>query len=100
MGKTMIRSQLVSELASRLGLREKEALDYVNNIVGFMSDTLIEGGRIELRGFGAFCVKERAERIGRNPLSGTTVLIPKRYTVLFRAGKRLREEVDANRLQR
>lgn len=94
MGETMIRSQLVSELARRLFLRERHALDYVNTLVGAMTDSLVEGNRIELRRFGTFYIRMREERLGRNPLSGTQVQIPRRYTVLFRAGKRLREEVD------
>lgn len=97
MGETMIRSMLVSELAERLDIPERTCQRIVSTIVTTIEDALIDGNRIEIRGFGTFAVKYRPARRGRNPLSGKTVDVPPRYTVHFRAGKAMRETVDFQR---
>ncbi len=99
MGETMIsRSHLVSGLAERLGIREKICQDVMTTIVEGMENALIEGNRIEIRGFGSFCLKYRPARNGRNPMSGESVYVSPRYVVHFRAGKAMRETVDFQRI--
>lgn len=97
MGETMIRSHLVSELSERLLMREKTCQDVISTIIDSIQTTLIEGNRLEIRGFGTFGLKYRAARTGRNPMSGEPVMVSQRYTVHFRPGKTMRETVDFQR---
>ncbi len=76
----------------------------VKEILNSMANALARGDRIELRGFGTFGVKELEPRTGRNPKTGIAVAVPERRRAFFRAGKLLRESVqaaaDANNLRR
>lgn len=92
----MTRSDLVTLLAERfpqLTLRDSEFA--VKTMLDAMSDALARGHRIEIRGFGSFNVSRRPPRMGRNPRSGEQVLIPEKRVPHFKAGKALREAVDA-----
>ena len=60
-----------------------------------ITQTLEKGARIELRGFGTFSPRPRKARIGRNPRSGDMVSVPEKYVPFFRAGKEIREKIDA-----
>lgn len=99
MGKSMTKSELLGLLYERLSasLRERECIDAAMVIIDTMSQTLVEGSRIEIRGFGSFGLKYRPERIGRNPQDGSAVAVRARYTAFFKAGKSLRERVNASR---
>jgi integration host factor subunit beta len=92
----MTRSDLVDALAARftqLGQRDAELA--VKAILETMSDAMVKGHRIEIRGFGSFSVNHRAPRMGRNPRSGESVAIPEKRVPHFKPGKALREAVDA-----
>jgi integration host factor subunit beta len=67
----------------------------VKTLLDAMTDALISGQRIEIRGFGSFATNSRPPRIGRNPKSGETVVVPGKRVPHFKAGKELRERVDA-----
>jgi len=67
----------------------------VRLILDAIGDALAEGSRVEVRGFGSFSLSHRPSRIGRNPKSGEQVVIPARHIPHFKAGKELRERVDA-----
>jgi integration host factor subunit beta len=91
----MTRSDLVDALAARftqLGQRDAELA--VKAILETMSEAMVKGHRIEIRGFGSFSVNHRAPRMGRNPRSGESVAIPEKRVPHFKPGKALREEVD------
>ena len=64
-------------------------------ILDAMGEALVKGHRIEIRGFGSFSVNRRSPRIGRNPRSGESVMIPEKRVPHFKPGKALREQVDA-----
>jgi len=92
----MTRSDLVEELAARFSqLTHRDAEYAVKTILDAMSDALVRGHRIEIRGFGSFSVNHRPPRIGRNPRSGESVQIPEKRVPHFKPGKALREAVDA-----
>lgn len=92
----MTRSDLVEELAARFAqLTQRDAEYAVKTILDAMSDALVRGQRIEIRGFGSFSVNRRPPRIGRNPRSGESVQIPEKRVPHFKPGKALREAVDA-----
>ena len=92
----MTRSDLVEELASRFSqLTHRDAEYAVKTILDAVSDALVRGHRIEIRGFGSFSVNRRPPRMGRNPRSGESVAIPEKRVPHFKPGKALREAVDA-----
>ena len=66
----------------------------VKMILDAMTQSLAQGNRIEIRGFGSFGLNYRPPRIGRNPKSGEKVQVPEKYVPHFKAGKELRERVD------
>lgn len=91
----MTKSELIDKLAERhpqLGVRDAELA--VRTILDAMSDALVVGNRIEIRGFGSFSLNVRPPRVGRNPKSGEKVEVPAKRVPHFKAGKELRERVD------
>ena len=93
----MIKSELVFRITERyphLYQRDVEAV--VNRVLGEITDGLRQGHRVELRGFGAFSVKQRAARMGRNPRTGEQVAVAQKYTPFFKAGKDLRDRLNAH----
>lgn len=92
----MTRSDLVEELAARFSqLTHRDAEYAVKTILDAVSNALVRGHRIEIRGFGSFSVNRRPPRMGRNPRSGESVAIPEKRVPHFKPGKALRETVDA-----
>lgn len=90
----MTRSDLVEALAGRFAqFGQRDAELAVKAILEAMSDALIQGQRIEIRGFGSFTVNRRPARMGRNPRSGESVAIPEKRVPHFKPGKALREAV-------
>src|SRR3954471_21123726 len=81
----MTRSDLVEELASRFSqLTHRDAEYAVKTILDAMSDALVRGHRIEIRGFGSFSINRRPPRMGRNPRSGESVHIPEKRVPHFK----------------
>lgn len=93
---TMTKSELIARLAERYPqLVVKDAEFAVKTILDAMAQTLAQGNRIEIRGFGSFALSYRPPRVGRNPKSGERVLVPEKRVPHFKPGKALREKVDA-----
>lgn len=94
----MIKSELIANLAAKMThLPEKQVTDAVNHILELMSNALIEGNRIEIRGFGSFSLHYRPPRNAHNPKTGEKVITEAKYSPHFKPGKELRERVDAAR---
>lgn len=94
----MIKSQLIENLAAKMThLPEKQVTDSINRILELMSEALIEGKRIEIRGFGSFSLHYRPPRNAHNPKTGEKVVTEAKYSPHFKPGKELRERVDASR---
>jgi integration host factor subunit beta len=92
---SMTKSELIARLAARYPQLVAKDADYaVKTILDAMAQSLSEGQRIEIRGFGSFSLSLRPPRIGRNPKSGERVLVPEKRVPHFKAGKELRERVD------
>lgn len=66
----------------------------IDTVFDTLKGQLVKGGRIELRGFGAFSVRRREARTARNPKTGEEVSVGERHAIYFRAGKELREKVN------
>ncbi|MDR0563613.1 MAG: integration host factor subunit beta [Azoarcus sp.] len=92
----MTKSELVLRLASRFPQLVAKDADYAAKmILDAMTDALARGHRIEIRGFGSFALNYRPPRASRNPKTGEGVHVPAKYVPHFKAGKELRERVDA-----
>ena len=91
----MNKSELVKALADQANISLDEAILVVNTFVDSMKDSLLEGGRVEIRGFGSFKVKEYGSYAGRNPRTGEKVAVEPKRLPFFRAGKELKEYLNA-----
>jgi integration host factor subunit beta len=84
--------QRIAELNPHLYQRDVERI--VSTIFDEIADALARGDRVELRGFGAFSVKQRGARIGRNPRTGAAVKVAEKWIPFFKTGKQLRERLN------
>ena len=93
----MIKSELIARLAAENPhLTQRDVERVVGVILERMINALENGGRVELRGFGAFSVRERPARTGRNPRTGETVEVPAKSVPFFKSGKELRERLNVS----
>jgi integration host factor subunit beta len=91
----MIKSELIQKIAAaNQHLYHRDVERIVNVVFNEIVDALARGDRVELRGFGAFTVKHRARRIGRNPRTGAAVSVEEKYVPFFKTGKDLRERLN------
>ena len=92
----MIKSELVLKIAEQNPhLYQRDVENIVNAILDTIADALTRGDRVELRGFGAFSVKKRDARTGRNPRTGETVSVSEKVTPVFKTGKEMRLRLNA-----
>ena len=91
----MIRSELVQKIADdNPHLYHRDVEKIVNSIFDEIIDAMARGDRVELRGFGAFSVKRRDARVGRNPRTGTPVDVEEKHVPFFKTGKLLRDRLN------
>ena len=91
----MTKSELIERLAEKLDqLPAKDIELSVKTVIEQMSQSLANGGRIEIRGFGSFSLHFRPPRVGRNPKTGESVTLAEKYVPHFKPGKELRERVN------
>ena len=94
----LIKSQLIAEISKQLAhLSEKDIALGINSIIEQMSEKLDTGGRIEIRGFGSFCLHYRPPRKAHNPKTGEKLITQPKHAVHFKPGKELREQVNTSR---
>ncbi|WP_371156817.1 integration host factor subunit beta [Jannaschia sp. 2305UL9-9] len=94
-GGTMIRSELIQKVAEENPhLYQRDVEKIVNTIFDEIVGALASGDRVELRGFGAFSVKHRDARVGRNPRTGESVQVEEKHVPFFKAGKLLRDRLN------
>lgn len=93
----MIKSELVAKLAERYPhLYHRDVERIVSTVLDTIAKALAAGHRVELRGFGAFSIKTRPPRTGRNPRTGASVTVDQKRAPFFRTGKELRERLNGN----
>lgn len=91
----MVRSELIAQLVEEFDhLPPRKVEGAVNDIINIMVKTLSDGGRIEIRGFGTWCLRYRESRNAHNPRTGKTIRTSAKYGIYFKAGKALREKVN------
>jgi integration host factor subunit beta len=91
----LTKSELIERITSRQSqLSPRDVELAVKTMIEEMADTLADGGRIEIRGFGSFSLHFRAPRVGRNPKTGASVELHGKYVPHFKPGKELRERVN------
>ncbi len=91
----MIRSELIQKIADENPhLYQRDVERIVNTVFEEVTDAMSRGDRVELRGFGAFSVKKRDARVGRNPRTGETVQVEEKCVPFFKTGKLLRDRLN------
>ena len=90
----MTRSELVEQLSVKKNISIVVADKIIQEIFGSMSETLISGNRIEVRGFGTFENREYDGRTGRNPKTGEKVIVKPKKSPFFKVGKELKKRID------
>jgi len=90
----MNNSDLVTALKNRAALSTKEAKSFCDTFFGVIKESLANGNRVEIRGFGSFMVKNYKAYTGRNPKSGEKIQVPPKKLPFFKVGKELKEMVD------
>ena len=94
---SMTKAELVEKVANQINLTKRQTEVVVNTVFSSITDSLADGKKVELRGFGSFRIRQRNARVGRNPKSGQKVDVPSKKVPFFKAGKELRELVDEHK---
>ena len=95
MARTVTRADLSEAVYQEVGLSRNESADLVESVLNEISDALIRGEMVKLSSFGSFSVRQKGERIGRNPKTGEEVPILPRRVLVFRASHVLKNRINA-----
>ena len=95
----MNKSEMIEELAVKTNLNHKIAETIVNLVIDSIKSALINGDRIELRGFGSFHIEHYQAYTGRNPKTGDSIQVPPKKLPFFKVGKELKEKINRKFLQ-
>jgi len=96
----VVKSELLSVLNEKLPeLQVRDVELALNCILEQMANALVQGERIEIRGFGSFDLRHRPPRLARNPMTGEAVNLPAKIALHFKPGKEMRDRVNASRVQ-
>ncbi len=94
MAETLTKAKLAELLHERVGVTKKEAGDLVDEVFGLIRDTLIDGEKVKISGFGNFVVRDKAARRGRNPQTSEEIIIARRRVLNFRPSQVLRSSLN------
>ncbi|GAA4769983.1 integration host factor subunit alpha [Stakelama sediminis] len=90
---TLTRADLADALHSEIGLSRADSGEFVEQILAHMCNALADGENVKIAGFGSFVLRDKGERIGRNPKTGVEVPIAPRRVLTFRASQMLRDRI-------
>src|ERR1700748_910342 len=93
--QTVTRAQLSEAVYQEVGLSRNESADLVETVLGEISDALSRGEMVKISSFGSFAVRQKGERVGRNPKTGEEVPIEPRQVLVFRASHVLKDQINA-----
>jgi nucleoid DNA-binding protein len=89
----MTKKEMAKAIADEMDLTQVQAREIIQRVFDGITETLLNEGRIELRNFGIFEVKQRKPRKARNPRTGESVMVPARFVVTFKPGREMEERV-------
>jgi integration host factor subunit alpha len=90
----MTKADIVEKVQAGTGLAKKESVEMVEAVFSLMKSTLETGENLKIAGFGSFIVKQKADRRGRNPQTGETIIIEARSTLTFKPSNLLRQAIN------
>jgi nucleoid DNA-binding protein len=90
----MTKKELANSIAKRSGIPPVRVSEIVQRVFASVIETLVQEGRLELRGFGVFEVKRRRARQARNPRTGEAVCVPERLVITFKVGQEVQERLN------
>lgn len=90
---TLTRADLAETLNRQIGLSRADAAAVIESILNYMTDSLIDGDNVKISGFGTFVLRDKGQRVGRNPKTGVEVPITPRRVLTFRASQGMRQKV-------
>ena len=93
-GKTVTRADLGEAVYQEIGLSRNESADLLESVLEYMADALIKGETVKVSSFGSFSVREKGQRIGRNPKTGEEVPILPRKVLVFRTSQVLKSRIN------
>ncbi len=93
---TLTRADLAEEMHREIGLSRADSARVVEQILDHMCEALSQGENVKISGFGSFVLRDKGERIGRNPKTGVEVPIAPRRVLTFRASQMMRDRITAN----
>src|SRR5918998_2756153 len=93
-GRTVTRAELSGAVYQKVGLSRAESAELVEQVLSEICDTLVAGKTVKLSGFGAFTVRSKGERVGRNPKTGVEVPIEQRRVIVFKPSNVLKAQIN------
>ena len=99
-GKTLTRADLAETVVQKVGLPRNELQDMVELVIKVLSDRLAEGEAVKLSSFGSFNIRQKGERVGRNPKTGKEVPITPRRVLVFRPSNIMKDRINAGLARR
>jgi len=94
-GQTVTRADLAEAVYREIGLSRTESADLVESVIDHISEALLRGEHVKLAGFGTFSLRDKKERMGRNPKTGEEVPITPRRVMVFKPSQVMRERIDS-----
>jgi integration host factor subunit alpha len=91
---TLTKADIAEKVRSRVGWNKKESGRVVDTLFEIIKESLQQGRDVMISGFGKFSIRDRGERIGRNPLNGDPIMLPAKKVVTFRTSGKLREKIN------
>ena len=93
---TLTKNDIIEEIRIKNGFSRNKSIETVETLLGIINQTLISGEDVMISGFEKFCIKEKAERRGRNPATGGDIMLPPRKVVTFKCSGKLKERVNGS----
>lgn len=93
-GRTVTRAQLAEAVYQEVGLSRSESAELVDAVLNEIVESLLQEGTVKISAFGTFAVREKGQRVGRNPKTGEEVPIPPRRVLVFRASQVLKDRIN------
>jgi integration host factor subunit alpha len=94
--ETLTRAEIAELLNKQVGLSRAESAELVEQVLDLVTDALVNGENVKISGFGTFVLRDKNERVGRNPKTGIEVPITPRRVLTFRPSQSLRDRVSGN----